>query len=270
MAEMNRVNFHDDLNVVEIDLEGVRLTDVATVDALYDMLESRVRETGRQWWFLINYRDCRVDPEAWIEHARRGKILNEAWSLGSVRFDASPETRAEIAARAESDDFDANLFGDRDAALARLSQLRAEAAAKLVGRHHGADAIAPGEYARRVTFHREGQVMEADFSNFTFADSSVVNAFYDYIEKKLQETGAKWWFLVNYDNCQVYPEAWIAFAQRGKRVNENHSLGTVRFNPSDETAAEITARSAREYFDANLCATRDAALERIAELRAGA
>ena len=125
---------------------------------------------------------------------------------------------AEIAARAESEKFDANLFGARDEALERLSVLRAEAAAKVIGRDHAAEAIVAGEYERRVTFHRQGQVMEADFSNFVFTDSSVVDAFYDHIEKKLQETGARWWFLVNYDNCKVYPEAWIAYAQRGKRV----------------------------------------------------
>ncbi len=261
----DRVAFHHDIDVVEIDLEGMRLTDAAAVDALYDMLETRLSRTARKWWFLINYRDCQVFPEAWIAHAARGKKLNLAWSLGSVRYDASPETRAEIAARAETEKFDANLFGDREAALGRLMALRAEAEAKAGART--VSAIGEDEFARRLTFHKEGQVMEADFSRFTFTDSAVVDAFYDYIERRLRETDAKWWFLVNYEACEVYPEAWIAYARRGKRVNAGWSLGTVRFNPSAETAAEISARSANENFDANLCATRVAALARIAELR---
>ena len=66
------------------------------------------------------------------------------------------------------------------------------------------------------------------------------------------------------------PEAWGAFANRGKKANLKHSLGTVRYDASPETAEEIRRKADSEAFDPNLCASREAALRRVAVMREAA
>ena len=52
----------------------------------YDVLEALIAETGRKWYFLINYEGTRIFSCAWVEYAARGKKLNEAGSLGKPTF----------------------------------------------------------------------------------------------------------------------------------------------------------------------------------------
>ena len=71
--------------------------------------------------------------------------------------------------------------------------------------------------------------MEIDFSNVAFDVSETVHIAFDNIDHQLENTGKKWFFLMNYLNCQVMSEAWIAFAYRGKVNNLTYSLGSARY-----------------------------------------
>lgn len=122
-------------------------------------------------------------------------------------------------------------------------------------------------YADRIVFNDDEQIMEVDFTDFTFTSSAVVNAFYDVIEEKIAETGRKWYFLVKYRDCQIFPDAWMQYANRGKRLNLASSLGTVRVDPAEGTRQEILNRARTEDFNPNLVPSRNAALARIAEMR---
>jgi hypothetical protein len=260
-----RISFHPDLEVMEADFSGLTFADSAEVHAVYDRLDARIGETRRKWFFLVNYRDCHIYPEAWIAFANRGKKLNLEWSLGSVRYAARGETRSGILTRAEEESFDPNLFPSREAALAEIARLRgARPQAKPT------TTLSRAEAERRLAFLAGEQIFEVDFSDFTFEDAATVNAFYDVIDLELWKTAARWYFLVNYNGTRVYPEAWVAFANRGKKVNLRHSLGTVRFEAAPETAGEIRQKAESEKFNPNLCASRDEALRRIAGMRAAA
>ena len=70
-------------------------------------------------------------PGAWVRYAMRGKRLNEAASLGSVRYAAGSETEADIRLRAQSQDFRPNIRNTRDEALERIEEMRAELVAQL-------------------------------------------------------------------------------------------------------------------------------------------
>lgn len=94
------------------------------VDAFYDRIEERIAASGTKWYFLVNYRNCQIHPDAWLRYATRGKAVNLRSSLGSVRFDASPETAFEIARRADTEAFGPNLFPSREQEVQRLSQMR--------------------------------------------------------------------------------------------------------------------------------------------------
>ncbi|MEM8949112.1 MAG: hypothetical protein AAGA21_22805 [Pseudomonadota bacterium] len=124
-----------------------------------------------------------------------------------------------------------------------------------------------GTYAARVHIRNEIDVIDIDFSHFTFRNSEIVNDFHDVIEHIIDETGRDWYLAVNYSDCSIWPEAWVAFAHRGKRVNVSHSLGTVRYSVRDdgEDGAATEARS--DSYDPNLFDSREAALARIDEMK---
>lgn len=115
-------------------------------------------------------------------------------------------------------------------------------------------------YAGRVHIFHDIEAIEIDFSDFEFSSSDIVNDFYDVIDGMIEDTGRKWYLLVNYSNCSIWPEAWVAFAHRGKKVNANQSLGTVRFVTPDETAPSANP-------DPNMLESRDVAMAKIEEMK---
>lgn len=121
--------------------------------------------------------------------------------------------------------------------------------------------------SERIGFYPDLQVMEVDLSELMFSDSSEVNHVYDAIETRVGKTNQKWLFLVNYKNCTILPDAWIAFAHRGKKLNLAYSLGTVRYAIPDRTSNEILEKSKEENFDPNMFESREDALAALAEMR---
>lgn len=260
----DRIVFHPAIETMEIDFSGIAFHNSAEVNRFYDRVEERITETGEElWFFLVNYSDARIEPDAWAAFAHRGKMVNLAHSQGSVRFDASPETRRQIERSADTEAFDPNLFADRDGALARIAGMPSQRRAKVVRRPN----YSPEEVARRLSFVPREDIMEVDFSNVTFEHSGDVHAFYDHLEQQAAATGRKWFFLVNYENCRIYPEAWVAFAARGKRLNLAFSLGSVRFGPGLETEEAIRMRAESQGFRPNIRNSRAEALARIAEMK---
>lgn len=263
----SRVAFQTDERIMQIDLTDLVLQDSASVGALYDMLERRAAATGAKWFFLINYLNCRIYPEAWVTFANRGKKFNMAFSLGTVRYNTEDETNTEILRRASEEKFDANLVANREAALAKLAKMRAN----YFKRHPVPKPIEKSllaEFDRRISFDHDANIMEVDFSNFRFTDSRIVNAFYDTIGRRISESGRhKWFYLVNYRNCEVHPQAWLAHAHRGERMNSAHSLGSARYSASDSAASSIRKWAGSEKFDPNLLPTREEALHMIEEMR---
>ena len=81
----------------------------------------------------------------------------------------------------------------------------------------------------------------------------------------IEHSGERWYIVVNYHKCSIWPEAWVAFAHRGKKVNGSYSLGTVRYVDASKTddAAFLPA-------DPELNHPRDAALAAIAAQRQSA
>lgn len=115
----------------------------------------------------------------------------------------------------------------------------------------------------RIVFHQNFQIMEVDFSHIDFSSSDEVNTIYDEIDGKIKATGQKWYFLVNYERCQIDQTAWVAFGYRGKILNLAWSLGTVRFSAQKHMADAIEEKAKLESFDSNLFRSRKAA---VAEL----
>ena len=265
----DRISFDPDNMIMEADFSNLTFETDAEANAFYDQIEDLIHATGTdKWFFLVNYRNCRFMPEAWLAHSLRGKRLNLTHSLGSVRYDASEETKAEIKRRANTENFDPNLFDNREAAVERIDELRK----KLPPRPQ---PVAPSKYNEaffdeRLRFLEDIEVMDVDFSDVKFESNGDVNLFYDFAEKRLAATGRRWYFLVNYYNCDIDLRAWISFSQRGKKLNEVFSLGSVRYGTDQDTETEIRTQATTRDFRPNIRESRLAALARIAELRAAA
>ena len=92
-------------------------------------------------------------------------------------------------------------------------------------------APAPGG---RVTLDPAAEIAELDFAGITFDSAETVNRVFDAIEETVVASNRRWWFLVDYTGCHVFPEAWIAFAHRGKKVRVEWGYGTIRFDSAGE------------------------------------
>lgn len=128
------------------------------------------------------------------------------------------------------------------------------------GQSATSDSAAVRAYAGRVHILHEIDAIEIDFSDFEFSSSDIVNEFYDVIDGMIEDTGRKWYLLVNYRNCSIWPEAWVAFAHRGKKVNANQSKGTVRFTMPDKSDPVANP-------DPNVLESRELALAKIEEMK---
>lgn len=262
-----RIILHDDLEVMEADFSDLHLVTQAEVNAFYDRIEERIAASGHErWFFAVNYSNSRIDPIAWFAFARRGKTLNMAHSMGSVRFDASEETRRQIENAAGTEAFDPNLFASRAAAFERLKALPSQRVHRTIYQPNYTES----DFAPRIAFLSEEDIMEVDFQDFTFHHSRDVNDFYDHIEERIKATDRKWYFLINYNGCRIMPEAWVHYARRGKALNIAASLGSVRYATGSETEEEIRQRAQSQDFRPNIRNTREEAMARINEMKAEA
>ncbi len=262
-----RIRFDAEAVIMEADFSDLAFDAPAQVELFYDRLEELIAASGRQkWFFLVNYHNCRIQQPCWLAHSMRGKRLNVTHSLGSVRFDASEETTREIRARANTEAFDANLFDNREDALARIEVLK-QAVPAWILRTRRPSRIAKAEVDGRISFHPHERIMEVDFTGLDLDGAPEVDMIYDTLEERLEQTGRKWFFLVDYTDCRIDLRAWIPHSQRGKRLNEHWALGAVRYGTSPEIAAEIRKQAARKDFVPNVFSTRAEALERIAAMR---
>lgn len=124
--------------------------------------------------------------------------------------------------------------------------------------------VAEPGHTDRIHFLTESRIVEVDFSDFVFSSSSIVNEFYDQLDRMIEATGQRWYIVVNYRHCRIWPEAWVAFAHRGQKVNVSYSLGTVRYIEEDELGVGPDETMLK---DPDLVASRELAFARIEELR---
>lgn len=135
------------------------------------------------------------------------------------------------------------VYADRDAASAKMPP--------------------PSEHTKRLRVDAGKNLIEMDLSGLEFSSPAMVNEFFDVADEIIEATNSDWYFAVNYA-CRIWPEAWVSFAHRAKKINVSHSLGTVRFvEVSDD---DPWAKAAAQ--DPSIHSSRDEALAEIAALQA--
>jgi hypothetical protein len=261
------VTFHENGQIMEVSFAGLALTSSADVNLLYDHIEERIAETGEElWFFLVDYRDTQIDNAAWFAFSRRGMELNKAHSMGSVRFDASEITRRQIERDAGTEAFDPNLFYDRESALERLRSLPSKRQNKIV--HKPSFSVDDLKWC--IEFKPDEEIMYVNFSNMSFEHSRDVDDVYDFIEDQIGQTGRKWYFVINYEGTRIQSPAWVQYAARGKKLNQESSLGSVRYAPGSETETDIRLRAESQGFRPNIRNTLGEAMQLIDELKLAA
>jgi hypothetical protein len=260
-----RIVFHEDSQIMEVSFANVRLSNSLDVNLFYDQIEERIAATGETlWFFLVNYCETRIDQEAWFAFSRRGMELNKAHSMTSVRFDASEITKRQIERDAGTEAFDPNMFFDRESALARLKSLPSKRRKKIVMK----PSFKLSDWNWRIDFSPENEIMSVDFSDFSFEHSRDVDDVYNFIESQIKPTERKWYFLIKYEGTRIQSPAWVEYAARGKKLNHEFSLGSVRYAAGSETETDIRLRAESQGFRPNIRNTRGEALELIAEMKA--
>jgi branched-chain amino acid transport system ATP-binding protein len=119
----------------------------------------------------------------------------------------------------------------------------------------------------RIKLVEAVELLDVDFSGIVFASTAQVDEFYDEVDRRLEATGRRWYFLVNYTDTRIADEVWEHFAARGRHTNITYGLGTVRFGASAPTRQTIRARAMQEQFRANVFDTREEALVALGALR---
>lgn len=114
-------------------------------------------------------------------------------------------------------------------------------------------------HADRIEIIEDQNIIELDFSELVFKNSSLVNDVFDTVERIVERSGRKWFFIINMENCRIWPEAWVAFAHRGKKLKIQSSYGMVRYSSDAHAAGPGSAEE-------DLVASRTEAIEVIRSL----
>lgn len=124
------------------------------------------------------------------------------------------------------------------------------------------DALEP-----RITVHEGAQIIEIDFTGLRFETTADVNAFYDFVEAQIGETGEPlWFFMVNTQDYRVDSDAWFAFTRRGRDLNEGHGMKTVRYDADPATLKQIELAKGTDRENPNLFGSREEALAHLKSL----
>ena len=127
--------------------------------------------------------------------------------------------------------------------------------------------MAEGRFRDRMRIIDALEALEVDFSGLAFTAKEDIDEFYDEVDRLLEATGRRWYFLVNYTSCTIADDVWDHFGERGKHSNITYGLGTVRFGLSASTRQAIRAHAMLAQFRANVFDTREEALVALGDLR---
>ncbi|WP_147127167.1 hypothetical protein [Shimia ponticola] len=260
-----RIRIVEPTETIELDLTGLVFKSSDDANAFYDRLEARIADTGEdRWFFITNVSDYRVWQEAWFAYTRRGKETHAAHSMATVHVDTSEVTARRIARDAGTEAEDKTLFSDWESARAAIRARKSTRRERIVHTPNYRKAT----FTRRLTFRPSEGRFDIDLSGIDFAHSRDVNDIFNWMEEAIRATGRKWWFLINYTGMRIQSGAWVAYDQRKAQMERQYALGVVRYAPDAETETDIRLRMESRGTRPNIRNTRDAAIERLGELKA--
>lgn len=152
--------------------------------------------------------------------------------------------------------------GRLETAVRRLATSVYDAAKRPGAAPQAPNADSASADAARIEFNAKLDLAEVDLSELVFDSSETVNRFYDLLDRRVAATGRKWHFIVNYQNCAIWPEAWVAFAHRSKKAHAAYAEATMRYASPEDPHSRVADAS-----DPDFVSSRAAAILRIAEIK---
>jgi hypothetical protein len=119
----NRVSFCPERLRLDLDKSNLCFQHAGDVDTFFGFVEHKIRLTNRRWFLLINYQNFTVAEPALVRWLYRVRRLVNGAALGGARYGMTPMLQTEVRRAAADEQFDANLFDTRDAALDALNAL---------------------------------------------------------------------------------------------------------------------------------------------------
>lgn len=120
-----RVSLLVDDRIMEVDFSDYRFADTADVYRFHDIIDAVARESGDQWYIMVNFRNCTIEPTAWGAFAHRGQQTNKNHSLGTVRYAVPVDAKPGLLENDASDQAASGMFRSRQAAIDYLRKERA-------------------------------------------------------------------------------------------------------------------------------------------------
>lgn len=118
------------------------------------------------------------------------------------------------------------------------------------------------EFANRVRVLDDLKIIDIDFNDYEFCNSEMVNDFFDYIDRIAERVGEDCYFALNVWECRIWPEAWVAYAHRTKKVRVTYALGMFRYVDGGDVAKPDVLS------DPDIAPSREAAFKLISDISA--
>ena len=121
---LDRISFMPEEEIVEIDLEGLTFTTAHEANVLYDAINRAVTETGRTWYFLGCFADCRIFPGAALQFSIRRSHAHEI-CRGAVRYGCSEAVDNALLSLGSDTKAAQTSFATRDDAIEHINGMKA-------------------------------------------------------------------------------------------------------------------------------------------------
>lgn len=102
----------------------------------------------------------------------------------------------------------------------------------------GSQAASGGKQPR-ISFDESRHFVEIDLSGQDFEEPGPVIDFFRELDRRIDETGRDWFFLVHDAGLRIEPAAWTTWADCSGRSRKKHGLGTARHPDPDGYGAKI-------------------------------
>lgn len=123
----DRISLLEEDLIVDVNFSDHRFSTSDDVNWFHDVIDRTISATGRQWYFMVNFRNCTIEPPAWGTFAHRGQQTNKAHSLGTVRYAVPVDAKSGLLKNDAKDEAASGIFRSRQAAIDYLRKERAAA-----------------------------------------------------------------------------------------------------------------------------------------------
>jgi hypothetical protein len=123
----NRILLLEQDQIADVDFSDHQFNSSADVNMFHDVIDRTIAATGLQWYIMVNFRNCTIEPPAWGAFAHRGQQTNKAHSLGTVRYAVPVDTKPGLTENDAKDKAATGMFLSRQAAIDYLRKERAAA-----------------------------------------------------------------------------------------------------------------------------------------------